>query len=188
MTTEWIRDAVGCPDSEYHRGLTIPKAVQIVSIDPGEIRPLSSAAAKLVDDYMRRLSFVQACDLGLTVEMAGKKALDLGKTQTYKVFSELEAYGNPDPLTVRWWYCDRAMNMIQTGETPDGYRTQSSCVATAFFLAMIGGQAGVTTLLSCFAARTTIRDFEAVISKHGDHEKEAFRYIVQSHLLWRLEP
>jgi hypothetical protein len=53
-------------------------------------------------------------------------------------------------------------------------------------MAMIDDNPGVDTLVNRFEGRTNVRDFEEVVATWETHEREAFQYIVQSQLLWRL--
>jgi hypothetical protein len=103
ITTVWIREKTGNQVHAISRDMIIPKAFAVSPIEKREMQPLSKPAEELFDDYFKRLPFAHAINLGMTIELAGRKFLGLGKTSTYKIFNELDTYEYPVSLPVVQW-------------------------------------------------------------------------------------
>jgi hypothetical protein len=146
-----------------------------------EERPLTKAAEKLLAEYYKRLSFVGACEDGASVEWAGRHLLGVKKVRAYEIRTEIEECGG-----VWGWFHASVLQMMDDGRIGRGRGTKKSRVADAFFVALAGGEPGLTYLRAQCGCADKM-ELERIAEQQGGAQGEALDYLVHSHLLWGFE-
>jgi hypothetical protein len=144
---------------------------------PIEQRPLTSAAERLLADYLARVAFQIAITQGASVEWAGKECLGVKKTRAHAIANEMR----DRPLE---WFRRKALEGMQDESIGRGRETEKSPLADCFFSILSGGQQGIDYYKVSFGY-SVIAYMDKVRGRFKGIEAECLDYLVHANLLWR---
>jgi hypothetical protein len=154
----WHRQATeGIPPAVLRAYL---KEVVPMSFRPGELVDLPTVAVNLYRDYHKDVHFLALIGDGMSVEVAGRVALNRKKQASYDRKDALEAAGGPDAL-----FRANAVGLFAAGKIPPGNRIEDDGWARPFFIRLAGGPDALAALKAACAtaarAQLTIRQRQA---------------------------
>lgn len=136
------------------------KEVVPLSYQPGEMVDLPAVAANLYQDYHANVHFLALIGDGMSVEAAGRIALNRAKQASYDRKDALEAAGSPDAL-----FRAGAVELFVAAKIPPGNRIKDAGWARPFFTRLAGGPDALAALKVACATATraqlTIRQRQA---------------------------
>jgi hypothetical protein len=144
-------------------------------------KPLTAAAATLLELYYRLNTFVTAIEEKAPVEWAGVRILGVQKARAYTIQREISAHAGLEA-----WFCHKALDGMRRGRIRRGRETRPSQLADAFFIALAGGEAQARCCAQSLAGNSVVDLEEAARDDSDPAVTEVRNYLVHSRLLWRL--